>query len=109
MKQIRTVLLVSLAIGLAALAWWLAETEDENYQVIQPGRINQDNHGNKLPPGLLRLDEIMQRLQLPQNSRILDVEIEMKNGKLYYEIELLMPGDEVRELYVDPYTGAAID
>jgi uncharacterized membrane protein YkoI len=102
------ILVVALLLGLAAL--WMAHEEWEAYEYSEPfrsvsgGRSTFTAHGT-----VLSLEEIVRRLRLPEESRILEVEREEKNGRLYYEIELLDGQGRVRELYVDPRTAEVIE
>ena len=103
-----SILTLALLLGLAAL--WLAREEWESYE--QSGAyLSRDGNGAGAPlaEGLLPLQEIFRRLQLPTDSRILEVERKMRNGRLYYEIELLMPEGHVWELYVDPRTAEVLE
>ena len=101
------ILLLALLLGLAAL--WMAREAWEEYEhgeAYQPHDFAGSREGRET--GLLSLEEIMRRLELPRESRILEVEREERDGRLYYEIELLMPGGQVRELYVDPRTAEVV-
>ncbi len=109
MQRLLFPLVLVLALLLGAVALWLAREAWEEYE-----------HGEAYLPhgmeggtgwretGLLSLREIIRRLDLPEESRILEVEREEKEGRLYYEIELLMPGGRVRELLVDPRTAEVV-
>jgi len=101
------VLLLALLLGLAAL--WMARDAWEEYEhgeAYLPQNLAGGREGRET--GLLPLEEIIRRLELPRESRILEVEREEKGGRLYYEIELLTPGGRVRELYVDPRTAEVV-
>lgn len=101
------VVLVLLLLGLVALWWAHEEWEDHEHEEVYP---SQQDPKTEVEQGRERfsLQEIVRSLQLPEGSRILEVEREEHNGRLYYEIELLMPDGRVQEMYVDPRTAEVI-
>jgi uncharacterized membrane protein YkoI len=97
-----------LALALGVVAWQLARERHEFQELreeISPRTDNNREHGR----GILTLQEIIRHMELPEDARILEVERERKNGKIYYEIELLMPGGIVEERLIDPYTGEIVE
>ncbi len=109
MQRLLFPLVLVLALLLGAVALWLAREAWEEYEhgeaYLPHGMEGGTGWREK---GFLSLQEIIRRLELPEESRILEVEREEKEGRLYYEIELLMPGGRVRELYVDPRTAEVV-
>lgn len=57
---------------------------------------------------ILSLEELMRRLDLAQDTRILEIESEMEHGRAFYEIELLERGGRIRKILVDARTGAVV-
>lgn len=109
MQRLLFPLVLVLALLLGAVALWLAREAWEEYEHGE-AYLPHDMEGGTgwREKGLLSLREIIRRLDLPEKSRILEVEREEKEGLLYYEIEVLMPGGRVRELYVDPRTAEVV-
>ncbi len=99
------IFLLALLLGAAAL--WLAGETWEHYERGENVGLPEARDGRKMAE-YLPLEEILQRLQLPPGSHILEVEREMENQRLYYEIELLMPDGRVLEWYVDPRTAEVV-
>ncbi|MFN7552623.1 MAG: PepSY domain-containing protein [Pseudomonadota bacterium] len=58
---------------------------------------------------ILPLDEIMRRIPLAPDERLLEVEIEREDGAWIYEIELLSASGRVREIEVDAADGRLIE
>ncbi len=102
-------IVLALAILLVLGALWMAREAREDYEPAEAYPPRQAA-GNWKRGGmdLLSLQEIIRRLDLPPESRILEVEREERNGRQYYEIELLMPEGHVQELYVDPRTAEVV-
>lgn len=99
------ILLLALLLGAAAL--WLAGESWEHYErgeFVGLPEARVDRQGADYLP----LEDILHRLQLPPGSHVLEVEREMENQRLYYEIELLMPDGHVLEWYVDPRTAEVV-
>ena len=109
MQRLLFPLVLVLALLLGAVALWLAREAWEEYEHGE-AYLPHDMEGGTgwREKGLLSLREIIRRLDLPEKSRILEVEREEKEGLLYYEIEVLMPGGRARELYVDPRTAEVV-
>ena len=53
--------------------------------------------------GKIALDAVFNRVQ--QQGRLDDVELKMKNGKSYYEVEVKVPSGMEFEVYIDAQTG----
>ncbi|WP_457676332.1 PepSY domain-containing protein [Thiolapillus sp.] len=100
---------VILSLLLAGAAFWLAEKEwgGADYRPA-----HHDSAGLRravdFPPGTLSLQEILERLELSPDTRILEVEREHHDGSLYYEIELVTPEGRIFELMIDPHTGKVV-
>jgi uncharacterized iron-regulated membrane protein len=109
MQRLLFPLVLALALLLCLAALWLAHETLEEYEHGEAYML-QDREGDAgwREGELLPLQEILQRLELPKESRILEVEREVKKGHVYYEIELLMPGGRVREFLVDPRTAEVV-
>ncbi len=103
------IVVVCLALLLALAAWGLAQRQWRHYDRIGdslplPGvRVVSQRQGEMIP-----LEEILQRLHLPAGARILEVEREHLDGRLFYEIELVTVEGRIYEVWVDPHTGAVI-
>jgi len=95
------------ALGLGVVAWQLARERHEFHE-LREGISPRNDSIREAGRGILTLREIIQRMELPEDVRILEVERERKKGKIYYEIELLMPGGIVEERLIDPYTGETV-
>lgn len=54
---------------------------------------------------ILSLEIILKNVREVQQGKILEAELESKNGNLLYEIELLTPEGKVLELIFDAHTG----
>lgn len=109
MQRLVLLLVPVLAILLLG-AWRLTREAREGYEPAEAYPPRQ--MAGRVPvgeQGRLPLQEIIRRLDLPSEVRILEVEQEQRNGRQYYEIELLMPEGRVRELYVDPRTAEVLE
>ncbi len=108
MQRSLLILLLLCSFLLGAAAFWLARQSWTGYERRQP----ETGVWRAGPPAregtLLSLDEILERLEVPGSSRILEVERERRAGRLFYEIELLLPDGRVEELLVDPRTGRVV-
>ncbi|WP_456418185.1 PepSY domain-containing protein [Thiolapillus sp.] len=101
-------LLLALLLVLATL--WMADREWRDYE-----------HGNDQVPqletlagdtasaGPLPLLEIIQRLRLPEDTRILEIKQEHSGHGMHYDIELVTAGGRIYKLSVDPYTAKIIE
>jgi uncharacterized membrane protein YkoI len=100
-------LILAFLLGMAVQ--WMLCGRWEPYEYAEPQHLPQptERPGFVLE-GALSLQEIVQHLEIPADSRILEVETEEKAGRMLYEIELLMPDGRVLELYVDPYTAEVV-
>ena len=54
---------------------------------------------------ILPLEELMRRLDLGPDARILEIESELEHGRRVYEIEYLTNDGDIYELEVDAATG----
>jgi len=86
MQRLLFPLVLVLALLLGAVALWLAREAWEEYEHGE-AYLPHDMEGGTgwREKGLLSLREIIRRLDLPEKSRILEVEREEKEGLLYYE------------------------
>ncbi len=57
---------------------------------------------------ILALEVLLERIDLPPNSRLLEIELEHEDGRLLYEIEYVIPSGVIEELLVDPHTAEII-
>ncbi len=101
-----SILISALALGVAAL--WLAGEVWEEHETGEVVDLTTTGAASQVAPGFLPLEEILRRLSLPVDSHILEVEKEIVEDRLLYEIELLMPDGRVLEWYVDPRTATVI-
>ena len=100
-------LLLAFLLGMATQ--WMLCSRWEVYEYAAPQRLPPPSgHPDFALEGALSLQEIVQHLDIPADSRILEVETEEKAGRMLYEIELLMPDGRILELYVDPYTAEVV-
>ncbi len=100
----RSLLLLVLALALLVGAWLLAR---EQWQVYHRVTID-DTHptlADEPRSGPLPLNELLARLTLPADTRIVEIEQEPEHGAFVYEIEVLEPDGRVRELLVDARSG----
>lgn len=58
---------------------------------------------------ILPLEEILRRLPLAADERLLEVEVERDDGLWIYEIEVVSPAGRVREFEVDARDGRVIE
>ena len=54
---------------------------------------------------ILPLEELMRRLDLTPDARILEIESEFEHGRRVYEIEYLSGNGRIREVLIDARTG----
>ncbi len=97
MKRLSIVL--SLMLGVSGLFVLTPGLSDEDYQ--QARRLKE--LGEILP-----LEQIIKVARARQPGRVLEVELENKDGRHVYEVELLNMQGEVWELYFDAATGELI-
>lgn len=58
---------------------------------------------------ILPLEEILRRLPLAPDERLLEVEVERDDGLWVYEIEVVSPAGRVREFEVDARDGRVLE
>ncbi len=98
-----TALFVALLLGAAAV--WMGDQAWDRYQKGSPQEVRLASEGAQKEPGSLPLQELLQRLSLPESSRLLEIEVVQHNGVALYEIDLVTPEGAVKELLVDPRSG----
>ncbi len=108
MRLLPVVVALLLAALLAVAALWLAHREWEGYERSEWEEIALDAHGGREGAGPLPLRRLLERLALPEGTRILEIEREHEEGVPVYELELLGPDGRVYELLVDARTGRVI-
>lgn len=86
--------LLSAAVG--------ASADDERRDHLRAQTLS---HSGKIVP----LESIIAPLLAEQPGRLLEVELEEKDDRLVYEIELLHPDGAVWEYIYDPYSGTLLD
>ncbi len=96
-------LFVALVLGAAAV--WMGDQAWDHYEKGSPQEVSLASEGVQKEPGSLPLQELLQRLALPENSRLLEIEVVHHNGGALYEIDLVTPEGAVKELLVDPRSG----
>jgi len=103
--SLTTVVVLALLAGALWMArqQWMVYEWDEVHETT-PGRDRMAENG-----GTLSLDEILRHLSLPPESRILEVEREQDGGRLYYEIDFLLPDGRIEEVKVDPFTAEVVE
>jgi uncharacterized membrane protein YkoI len=57
---------------------------------------------------ILPLEELLRRLDLGADTRILEIESELEHGRHVYEIEYLDRGGRVREVLIDARSGEVL-
>lgn len=82
--------------------------------VLVTGNLPADDdhweaHRLRQSGAILPLETILESLNRVRPGRILEVELEQKQGAYIYEIELLDPQGRVWELGIDATTGALLD
>ncbi len=108
MKPLSFLVVAFLAFLLGALALWMAREQWESYEHDVEHGGYWDGGDAVETAGLLSLEEIVRRLELPAKSRILEVERELESGRMYYEIEFLLPDGRIEEVMVDPRTAEVV-
>ncbi len=74
----------------------VADDQDKALELRQSGDV-------------LSLEEILKLSRKQIDGRILEVEMEQKRGRIFYELEILSDDGRVWELKVDATTGEIID
>ncbi len=93
--------------SLLLMAWvlclpaWASASEEE-------GRDHGKAYSLRQSEQVLPLQELLKRVQLPAEARVLEVEYEHKRGRHLYEIEYLMPDGRVHEIKVDALSASII-
>lgn len=103
------IIIIVLALLLGAVTFWMADRQWGGYE--RQARQHETSGLKKtadLSEGVLSLLEILQRLKLPEDTRILEVEREHHDGNMYYEIELVNAQGRIFELLIDPYTAKVV-
>ena len=80
--------------------------------VAPPVRADDDHERARLAVQrgeILPLEEILRRLPLAPDERLLEVEVERDDGLWIYEIEVVSPAGRVREFEVDARDGRVIE
>lgn len=54
---------------------------------------------------LIALDQLLAQHAARLQGRIIDIELEREHGRFIYEIKLLSPQGELREVYIDASSG----
>lgn len=57
---------------------------------------------------IIPLEEILRRLDLGADTRILEIETEFEHGRRVYEIEYLSRGGRIREVLIDARSGEVL-
>ena len=57
---------------------------------------------------ILPLEELLRRLDLGADTRVLEIESEFEHGRRVYEIEYLDSGGRVREVLIDAVSGEVL-
>lgn len=92
----RNLITLLLLLSLLATGTVLAGREDDDHERVYEARQDES---------ILSLEEILERLDLGPDARVLEVEHEIEHGRNIYEIEYLMKGGDIYELEVDAATG----
>jgi uncharacterized membrane protein YkoI len=87
--------LIPLTLALAAVAATPIKADDDHDSAL---RLRERRE-------ILPLDELMQRLGLGKDVRILEIESEMEHGRAQYEIEYVDRAGRIRKVRVDARTG----
>lgn len=95
--MLRTVCTIASLIWVMAAGPGLADS-------VSPDRIRALVERGEILP----LEEILKRNELQIVGRIIEIELEKKNGGYLYEIKILRPDGRYRELKIDARTGAIV-
>ncbi len=85
-----------LLLSLLATGTVLAGRDDDDHERVYEARQDET---------ILSLGEILVRLDLGPDARVLEVEHKIEHGRDIYEIEYLMKDGDIYELEVDAATG----
>lgn len=93
----RRTLLFALAVLLSGAGFTSAEDDvdddhDEARRAVEEGRTRP-------------LAEILNRIQPRLGGKVIGVELEREHKRYIYELKVMTPGGELREIYVDAMTG----
>ena len=88
-------LLIPLALALASAAAAPVKADDDHDSAL---RLRERRE-------ILPLEEIMRRMDLGKDVRILEIESEMEHGAALYEIEYVERGGRIRKIRVDARSG----
>ena len=88
-------LLIPLALALAFAAAAPVKADDDHDSAL---RLRERRE-------ILPLEEIMRRLDLGKDVRILEIESEIEHGAALYEIEYVERGGRIRKIRVDARSG----
>jgi uncharacterized membrane protein YkoI len=103
------IITIVLALLLGAVALWMAERQWGGYErQARQHEVSGLRKTADLSEGILSLQEILQRLKLSEDTRILEVEREHHDGNMYYEIELVNAEGRIFELLIDPHTAEVV-
>jgi uncharacterized membrane protein YkoI len=98
MKYARTVVTL---IASGALALPGIGRADDDIDVAEVARLSKAGE-------ILSLEKILERAHAEQPGQVLETELERKQGRYVYEIEILDDKGQVRELKLDAKTGNLI-
>lgn len=96
MRLHRATLVLALAVTAVASA---VPADDDHDRAL---RLREDRL-------VLPLEDLLQRLDLGPDARILELESEYEHGRHVYEIEYVDGGGRVREVYIDAATGEILE
>jgi uncharacterized membrane protein YkoI len=91
-------LLIPLALALAAAAPTPIRADDDHDSAL---RLRERRE-------ILPLEELLRRLDLGKDVRILEIESEMEHGAAHYEIEYVERGGRIRKIRVDARSGQVL-
>ena len=91
-------LLIPLALALASAAAAPVKAADDHDSAL---RLRERRE-------ILPLEEIMRRLDLGKDVRILEIESEMEHGAAHYEIEYVERNGRIRKIRVDARSGQVL-
>ena len=102
------ILLLALLLGFSAL--WMANHEWEGHEhekspVVRQTGIRPRNDGAQHP---LPLHTIIEKLKLPKDTRILEIEREHRSSIMHYDIELVTAEGRIYKIHVDPFTARIV-
>jgi len=91
-------LLIPLALALAAAAPTPIRADDDHDSALRMRERRE----------ILPLEELLRRLDLGKDVRILEIESEMEHGAAHYEIEYVERGGRIRKIRVDARSGQVL-